>query len=146
FGTSGNTKCYLHSKTSKRRNKLSLKHYRVCYYLVHAILNNNLFYFQLKITIPPLAPQHPKQHVSQQSFIPYIAPIISATPAVAILNPVNITKIPITNPHDNPFENFATICKPIAVKMMFQILKISMDANNTPNAPSASTIEFKLVK
>src|SRR5699024_388129 len=115
---------------------------------------------QLKTTIPPLTHQHltsrkqrnfctnqhPKQHVSQQSFIPYIAPIISATPAVAILNPVNITKIPITNPHDNPFENFATICKPIAVKMMFQILKISMDVNNTPNAPSASTIEFKLVK
>src|SRR5699024_9656811 len=109
-----------------------------------------------KTTIPPLTHQHltsrkqrnfcTNQHPKPQPSISHIAPIISATPAVAILNPVNRTKIPITNPHDNPFENLATICKPIAVKMMFQIPKISIDVNNTPNAPSASTIEFKLVK
>src|SRR5699024_4512756 len=94
----------------------------------------------------PCTNHHQEQHASQQSSISYSVPIISATPAVAIENPVNTTKIPITNPHDKPFENFATICKPIAVKMIFQILKISMDVNNTPNAPSAPIIEFKLVK
>src|SRR5699024_12352064 len=99
-------------------------------------------------SISQLAPQYliRKKHPKQHSSISHKAPILSAKLAVAILNPVNRTKIPTTTPHDKPLENFATICKPSAVKITFQILKISMDVNKAPNAPYTSTIEFKLHK
>src|SRR5699024_12623684 len=72
--------------------------------------------------------KHPKQHSS----ISHKAQILSAKLAVAILNPLNRTKIPTTTPHNKPLENFATICNPSPVNITFQILNNSMAGNNTP--------------
>src|SRR5690625_4701072 len=71
---------------------------------------------------------------------------MSVTTILTIEKLVIITKMPITIPHDKPLENLATICKTIALKIMPQIVKISIDTRNAPKAPSAPTIEFKLVK
>lgn len=52
---------------------------------------------------------------------------------------------PITRLQDKTLEKFAPICKPIAVRIIDQILKISIKERNTPKAPLACTKTFRLV-
>src|SRR5690625_717890 len=51
----------------------------------------------------------------------------------------------IAIPHDKPFENFATICKPSALIINVQMEKISIEFKNPPKNPVAPIIEFILV-